>query len=53
MPGHIKIPFLSAPLDDVLTQSVESFKKSRRVVDEATERLDAIRRESKERHDEK
>lgn len=52
MPGHIKIPFLSTPLDDVSKRVAESFMKSRRVVDEATERLDTIRRErEKERHD--
>ena len=43
MPGNIKIPFYSNPLDDVTRQLDESFGKRLEVIQQATQRLESIR----------
>jgi hypothetical protein len=45
MPGFLKVPFLSQPFLDVLKHSEDSFIKSLGIVNVATGRLEAIRRE--------
>lgn len=46
MPGFLKVPFLSQPFLDVLKVAEESFLKSLQLVQDSSDRLDAIRRES-------
>lgn len=43
MPGHIKIPYLSNPLQDLLVQMDGSFRRKVKIVHDATRRLTTIR----------